>query len=110
MAFEWFKKIFSKDPAQQKIDDQQQILHEWNTLFADIKMNMDKGPEHPEVQKLVDRWEYLMKRDLHTENVPMNTNQNTLIVPEGIRKYAAEFADPSAFIQQAIAFKYKKQS
>ncbi len=109
MIFDFLKTYFTKDPIKQKQVDEQQYFHEWNSLFADIKKNMDKGPEHPDVQKLVDRWEFLLKRDLHHENMPINTDQKTLIVPEGIRKYAAEFADPSSFIQQAIVFRYKNK-
>lgn len=105
-----FSKLFTKNQNKKAIEIQIKNTQLWNQLFKDIKNNMHRPIEDPEVQKLVDRWEQLMhttdvKDNIQNDKQKINTQNN--VIPEGIRKYAAEFDDPSAFIQQAIACRYK---
>ncbi len=66
--FKWFNTFYSDDQKAKLAEraktwnpeDQKRIEKEWNMLFADVRMHMDKAPNQPEVLILVERWEALL--------------------------------------------------
>ncbi|MEO6509004.1 MAG: MerR family transcriptional regulator [Patescibacteria group bacterium] len=111
--FSWFNKFYSDDQraklGERSKDwtavDQEKITVQWNTLFADIRANMDLDPASAEAQALVERWDGLVGQFTQGDpGIKQSLNSayaNIDESPPEVKQWADSMKDVNAFIQKA---------
>ncbi|MBZ0291556.1 MAG: MerR family transcriptional regulator [Anaerolineae bacterium] len=114
---DWFDQLLTPQQRDKlaiggTLADQQQIGEAWKQLFEDVQAHMMEDIRHPEVQKLVDRWDALMgdytqgdaelQQQLHTAYLQMGELLNRDSA-SAAQDYAQTLHDAAEFIQRARA-------
>ncbi len=117
--FDWFNQFYTDEQKRQlaerakswTLEDQKKAAADWEALFADIRINMDKDLHSHEVQALVDRWQDLINQftqgDVGIASSLNNAYANMQSAPKEIQEWGKGMKEPSEFIQKALAARKK---